>query len=89
MYKITHNYHDSSCSCPKPNTYISEDRLNRHLLCGQGKDLETLLQRLKSDLHNCVGFIQEPKKLKDSVQTIYTRYVPQADGVSGARSLVD
>ncbi|XP_033939844.1 cilia- and flagella-associated protein 57 isoform X2 [Pseudochaenichthys georgianus] len=43
------------------------------------KDLETHLQRLKADLHNCVGFIQEPKKLKDSMQTIYARYV--ADGV--------
>ncbi|XP_034550436.1 cilia- and flagella-associated protein 57 isoform X2 [Notolabrus celidotus] len=41
------------------------------------KDLETHLQRLKSDLHKCVGFIQEPKKLKDSVRTIYARYVPQ------------
>lgn len=50
--------------------------------------METHLQRLKSDLHNCVGFIQEPKKLKDNVQTIYARYVPQADGVSGARGLV-
>ncbi|XP_041639690.1 cilia- and flagella-associated protein 57 [Cheilinus undulatus] len=45
------------------------------------KDLETQLQRLKSDLHNCVSFIQEPKKLKDSVQTIYARYVTQADQV--------
>ncbi|KAK5913161.1 hypothetical protein CesoFtcFv8_002970 [Champsocephalus esox] len=43
------------------------------------KDLETHLQRLKADLHNCVGFIQEPKKLKDSMQAIYARYV--ADGV--------
>ncbi|XP_033977740.1 cilia- and flagella-associated protein 57 [Trematomus bernacchii] len=43
------------------------------------KDLETHLQRLKADLHNCVGFIQEPKKLKESMQTIYARYV--ADGV--------
>lgn len=60
-----------------------------HLLCGQGKDLETHLQRLKSDLHNCVGFIQEPRKLKDSVQMIYARYVPQTDGVSSSHSVVD
>ncbi|XP_070706449.1 cilia- and flagella-associated protein 57 [Pempheris klunzingeri] len=46
------------------------------------KDLETHLQRLKSDLHHCVSFIQEPKKLRDSVQMIYSRYVPRADGVS-------
>ncbi|XP_071351144.1 cilia- and flagella-associated protein 57 isoform X2 [Trachinotus anak] len=44
-------------------------------------DLETHLQRLKSDLHNCVGFIQEPKKLKESVQMIYARYVSQTKGV--------
>lgn len=57
--------------------------------CGQVKDLETHLQRLKSDLHHCVGFIQEPKKLKDSVQVIYARYVPHDGGVSGpcSRSL--
>ncbi|XP_034441489.1 cilia- and flagella-associated protein 57 [Hippoglossus hippoglossus] len=45
------------------------------------KDLEIHLQRLKSDLHNCVGFIQDPRKLKESVQMIYTRYVPQTEGV--------
>ncbi|XP_053172243.1 cilia- and flagella-associated protein 57 [Scomber japonicus] len=39
------------------------------------KDMETHLQRLRSDLHNCAGFIQEPKKLKDSVQMIYAQYV--------------
>ncbi|XP_075952842.1 cilia- and flagella-associated protein 57 [Anarhichas minor] len=45
------------------------------------KDLETHLQRLKSDLHECVSFIQDPRKLKESVQTIYARYVPQTDEV--------
>ncbi|KAK2914532.1 cilia- and flagella-associated protein 57 [Channa argus] len=45
------------------------------------KDLETHLQRLKSDLHNCVGFIQDPRKLKDSVQIIYARYVTQTNGL--------
>lgn len=60
-----------------------------HLLCCQVKDLETHLQRLKSDLHNCVGFIQEPMKLRDSVQMIYSRYVPQANGVSGACGVAD
>ncbi|XP_049894725.1 cilia- and flagella-associated protein 57 isoform X1 [Epinephelus moara] len=45
------------------------------------KDLETHLQRLKSDLHNSVSFIQEPKKLKESVQTIYAIYVQQTDRV--------
>ncbi|XP_063330905.1 cilia- and flagella-associated protein 57 isoform X2 [Pelmatolapia mariae] len=45
------------------------------------KDLETHLQRLKSDLHNCVGFIQEPKTLKDNIQMIYARYVQQTERV--------
>ncbi|KAM3621734.1 uncharacterized protein V6R79_015290 [Siganus canaliculatus] len=40
-------------------------------------DLETHLQRLKADLQNCVSLIQEPKKLKDSVQMMYGRYVTQ------------
>ncbi|KAG7229689.1 hypothetical protein INR49_012736, partial [Caranx melampygus] len=50
-------------------------------------DLETHLQRLKSDLHNCVGFIQEPKKLKDSIKMIYSCYVSQTKGVE--KSSVD
>ncbi|KAK7907414.1 hypothetical protein WMY93_016026 [Mugilogobius chulae] len=45
------------------------------------KDLETHLQRLKSELHDCAGFIQEPKKLKDCVQMIYVRYVQPTDMV--------
>uniref|UniRef100_I3J5W9 Cilia and flagella associated protein 57 n=1 Tax=Oreochromis niloticus TaxID=8128 RepID=I3J5W9_ORENI len=49
------------------------------------KDLETHLQRLKSDLHNCVSFIQEPKTLKDNIQMIYTRYVQQTERVSVLR----
>ncbi|XP_041837670.1 cilia- and flagella-associated protein 57 isoform X2 [Melanotaenia boesemani] len=50
------------------------------------KDLEMLSEWFKSDLHNCVGFIQEPKKLKDNIKMIYTRYVPNTDAVqkSGA-----
>lgn len=66
---------------------LSENWLD-HLLRVQVKDLETHLQRLQSDLHKCVNLIQDPKKLKDSVQTIYARYVPQPDEVSGARSLL-
>ncbi|XP_027141761.1 cilia- and flagella-associated protein 57 isoform X2 [Larimichthys crocea] len=46
------------------------------------KDLETHLWRLKSDLHNCAGFIQEPKKLKDSVRVLYSHYVPLDDSKS-------
>ncbi|MEQ2180859.1 IQ motif and S7 domain-containing protein 1 [Goodea atripinnis] len=36
---------------------------------------------LESDLHVCVGLIQEPRKLKDSVLMIYGRYAPNADTV--------
>lgn len=53
--------------------------------CGQVKDLETHLWRLKSDLHNCAGFIQEPKKLKDSVRVLYSHYVPLDDSVSASQ----
>ncbi|XP_046708698.1 cilia- and flagella-associated protein 57 isoform X1 [Silurus meridionalis] len=45
------------------------------------RDVEGALHRFKTDLHNCVGFIQEPKKLKESVREIYERYVQQSDVV--------
>ncbi|XP_061578787.1 cilia- and flagella-associated protein 57 [Cololabis saira] len=45
------------------------------------KNTETLLGRLKSDLHECVGFIQEPSKLKDSILKIYSSYVSKTDRV--------
>ncbi|CAG5984446.1 unnamed protein product [Menidia menidia] len=51
------------------------------------KDLETLLGRLKSDLHKCIEFIQEPKKLKDNVQLIYSRYISNMGSVE--KSSVD
>ncbi|XP_037831258.1 cilia- and flagella-associated protein 57 isoform X3 [Kryptolebias marmoratus] len=50
----------------------------------KGKDLQTLLERLQSDLHGCVGFIQEPKKLKHSIQMIYARYAPNSDSVKSS-----
>ncbi|CAM9343742.1 unnamed protein product [Lampetra planeri] len=43
----------------------------------RAKDLKIHVDRLKSDLHACAGLIQEPRKLKDSVQMIYARYVQQ------------
>ncbi|KAK2860815.1 hypothetical protein Q7C36_004981 [Tachysurus vachellii] len=45
------------------------------------RDVEALLHRLKTELHHCVGFIQEPKKLKESIRDIYDRYVHQSDVV--------
>lgn len=37
--------------------------------------------RIKTDLHNCVGYIQEPKLLKDSVKAMFQKHV-QEDVVS-------
>ncbi|XP_053484612.1 cilia- and flagella-associated protein 57 isoform X3 [Ictalurus furcatus] len=45
------------------------------------QDVQAVLHRFKTDLHNCVGFIQEPKKLKESIREIYDRYIQQSDVV--------
>ncbi|XP_031663144.1 cilia- and flagella-associated protein 57 isoform X1 [Oncorhynchus kisutch] len=45
------------------------------------RDVEALVRRFKTDLHNCVGFIQEPKRLKDSIRELYDHYVQQSDVV--------
>merc|ERR1712151_1404466 len=37
---------------------------------------QTIIKRFKNDLHECVQFIQEPKQLKDSVTSLYKKYVP-------------
>ncbi|CDQ97658.1 unnamed protein product [Oncorhynchus mykiss] len=47
----------------------------------QVRDVEALVRRFKTDLHNCVGFIQEPKRLKDSIRELYDHYVQQSDVV--------
>lgn len=44
--------------------------------------MEALVKRFKTDIHNCVGLIQEPKKLKESIREIYEKYVQKADMVS-------
>lgn len=44
--------------------------------------MEALVKRFKTDIHNCVGLIQEPKKLKESIRDIYEKYVQKADRVS-------
>ena len=33
------------------------------------------MKRFKTELYNCVGFIQDPKKLKESVKQLYQKYV--------------
>uniref|UniRef100_F6PN18 Cilia- and flagella-associated protein 57 n=1 Tax=Ornithorhynchus anatinus TaxID=9258 RepID=F6PN18_ORNAN len=45
------------------------------------RDLESLVKRFKMDLHNCVGFIQDPRKLKDGIRGLFEKYVQEADMV--------
>ncbi|XP_071773803.2 cilia and flagella associated protein 57 [Centroberyx gerrardi] len=45
------------------------------------KDVKTHVGQFKTDLHKCIAFIQQPKKLKDSIQKLYTLYVQQSDVV--------
>lgn len=44
--------------------------------------MEALIKRFKMDLHNCVGFIQDYKKLKAGIRELYTKYVQQLEMVS-------
>merc|ERR1712228_464469 len=39
-------------------------------------DCQTMIKRFKTDLHESVQFIQDPKQLKDSVGSLYKKYVP-------------
>lgn len=39
-------------------------------------DCQTIIKRFKNDLHECVQYIQEPKQLRDSVSSLYKKYVP-------------
>ncbi|NXN86691.1 CFA57 protein, partial [Bombycilla garrulus] len=43
------------------------------------QDMETLIKRFKADLHHCVSFIQDPRKMKDGIRELYTKYVYQPD----------
>ena len=49
------------------------------------RDVEAVVRRFKTDLHNCVGYIQDPKLLKESIRALYQKHV-QEDIVS---SLLD
>lgn len=50
----------------------------------QERDLEALVKRFKTDLHNCVAYIQEPRQLKEKVRGLFEKYVQRADMVSSA-----
>lgn len=39
------------------------------------RDAELELKRIKTDIHNCVGFIQDPKMLKEGIKAVYQKYV--------------
>lgn len=54
----------------------------------QKQDMETVIKRFKSDLHNCVSFIDDSKKMKESIRELYTKYVHQSDLVSQDLSLL-
>ncbi|XP_069083885.1 cilia- and flagella-associated protein 57 [Pleurodeles waltl] len=45
------------------------------------RDVEAVVKRFKTDLHNCVGYIQEPKKLKDTIVELYSKYVHTSDAM--------
>uniref|UniRef100_A0A8C9NI57 Cilia and flagella associated protein 57 n=1 Tax=Serinus canaria TaxID=9135 RepID=A0A8C9NI57_SERCA len=46
------------------------------------QNMETLIKRFKSDLHNCVRFINDSKKMKDGIRELYAKYVHQPDVVT-------
>lgn len=39
------------------------------------RDAELELKRIKTDIHNCVGCIQDPKMLKECIKSVYQKYV--------------
>merc|ERR1711893_461146 len=41
------------------------------------RDVEAVVKRFKTDLHNCVGYIQDPKMLKESIRALYTKHVQE------------
>ncbi|KAF6344214.1 cilia and flagella associated protein 57 [Rhinolophus ferrumequinum] len=43
--------------------------------------LEALVKQFKTDLHNCVAYIQEPQQLKDKIRGLFEKYVQRADMV--------
>ncbi|XP_076149428.1 cilia- and flagella-associated protein 57-like [Alosa pseudoharengus] len=70
---------DLSCSELKLKLRATEKETSKGLK--RVKDMESLVHRFKTDLHHCVSFIQDPKKLKDSIRELYERYVQQSDVV--------
>lgn len=51
----------------------------------QRRKSELELKQVKTDIHNCVGFIQNPKMLKDQIKKVYEKHVH--DDVSEAANV--
>ncbi|XP_040421974.1 cilia- and flagella-associated protein 57 isoform X1 [Cygnus olor] len=62
---------------------------NMHKERQKKQNMEALIKRFKMDLHNCVGFIQDYKKLKYGIRELYTKYVQQLDMVETEEVDVD
>jgi len=43
--------------------------------CVQARDLASHINRFQNDIHRCVGMIQDPAKLKESITQIYFTHV--------------
>ena len=43
----------------------------------QVRDVDAMVRRFKTDLHNCVGYIQDPKILKESIKALYQKHVQE------------
>ncbi|XP_062412043.1 cilia- and flagella-associated protein 57 isoform X1 [Sardina pilchardus] len=70
---------DLTCNELKLKLKATEKEMSRELK--RVKDVESLVHRFKTDLHHCVGFIQDPKRLKEVIRELYERYVQQSDVV--------
>lgn len=72
--RLSRKLHMMECS-DEPNKNVTTSFLQR-------QDMETLIKRFKADLNNCVTFLHNPKKMKDSICELYSKYAHQPDTVS-------
>lgn len=49
--------------------------INIFFPCYQVHDIKAKLKQFKTDLHNCVGYIQDPKMLKETIKALYAKHV--------------
>ncbi|XP_017350530.1 cilia- and flagella-associated protein 57 isoform X1 [Ictalurus punctatus] len=52
------------------------------------RNLNTLVQRMKTDIQNCLGFIQQPSLLKENFLKLYQSYIHEADVRVGVKAEV-